>query len=647
MTADAAIADLFGRDPVAAEQAVTRLAEAGPSAIGSVLPLELARSFSDPAAAQRAARLAQCWGESIVPHLERCIRQGNRHVRTAAPAFFGGLHGSQQAAQALVGVLADAGDFDAERSAIQALGWLGADGYAWNVDRHVRFGQWTYETSWLDGKADQVSLYEYDKLWSAGVEALVRMLAHATDSRHDIPRLLGLLGDALLRQAKELPGASLSGAAIVAGLAHLFSGRHIDPLIRGWGQHASLTLRCLHLDILAAIAPVRVTDHLIALATQTANPPQLRHCASGALAEIRHRDASRKLADCLAGAGHDDDEALSALGWAASTLYVAGGERGDNAAFYDALADDPGEAGAQYRFALAVRGDHSASDRLVDLLDHADAHQRRPAALALARLNGPAALPMLRARLHDAGDELERSVLLAACIHAGETAHADALHAALQGVNSLQQLRSIWRQEIVGAFRRLPDDLRYDAWCRQALIGESLRTAYAQWGGAVPTPGGAVSAPAVAPVAGQGPPRVFISYSHRDKAWLTRFQDMQKPLERAGRLALWDDTRMQPGLWEAQITQAMAQAETALFLVSAEFLASDFVARKELPVLLERARAQGLRIVWVLLNECFWEATPLAAQDCVNADRPLAGLRTVQRQTIIKKAWLSVLGDAG
>ena len=38
---------------------------------------------------------------------------------------------------------------------------------------------------------------------------------------------------------------------------------------------------------------------------------------------------------------------------------------------------------------------------------------------------------------------------------------------------------------------------------------------------------------------------VFVSYSHRDKAWLERVQVHLKPLARGGRLDLWDDTRNQ------------------------------------------------------------------------------------------------------
>ena len=37
---------------------------------------------------------------------------------------------------------------------------------------------------------------------------------------------------------------------------------------------------------------------------------------------------------------------------------------------------------------------------------------------------------------------------------------------------------------------------------------------------------------------------VFISYSHKDKKWLKRLQDMLKPLLRKGSLSIWDDTKI-------------------------------------------------------------------------------------------------------
>jgi hypothetical protein len=80
------------------------------------------------------------------------------------------------------------------------------------------------------------------------------------------------------------------------------------------------------------------------------------------------------------------------------------------------------------------------------------------------------------------------------------------------------------------------------------------------------------------------PARVFVSYNHRDRIWLERLQVHLKPLVRQNAIDLWDDTRLRPGTnWREDIQQAVASAQIAILLISADFLASDFIDTDELP----------------------------------------------------------------
>lgn len=98
---------------------------------------------------------------------------------------------------------------------------------------------------------------------------------------------------------------------------------------------------------------------------------------------------------------------------------------------------------------------------------------------------------------------------------------------------------------------------------------------------------------------------VFISYSHRDTQYLERLLVHLKPLERAGLIDAWADTRLLAGdKWRNEITKALNSARVAILMISADFLASDFVVDNELPPLLAAAEEKGTIIIPVILKPC-------------------------------------------
>ncbi|MBF0217155.1 MAG: tetratricopeptide repeat protein [Candidatus Omnitrophica bacterium] len=99
--------------------------------------------------------------------------------------------------------------------------------------------------------------------------------------------------------------------------------------------------------------------------------------------------------------------------------------------------------------------------------------------------------------------------------------------------------------------------------------------------------------------------QVFVSYSHKDAAWLDKLREHFAPDIRNGRLDYWDDRRIETGdRWRIEIDEAVRHARVALLLISPNFLASDFIMREELPRIIEAAK-DGLTVVWIPLSGTF------------------------------------------
>jgi hypothetical protein len=109
-------------------------------------------------------------------------------------------------------------------------------------------------------------------------------------------------------------------------------------------------------------------------------------------------------------------------------------------------------------------------------------------------------------------------------------------------------------------------------------------------------------------------PNIFISYSHKDEIWKDRLRPHLGMLEKDGRLKIWDDRSIDGGAdWYPEIQQAMADAEVAVCLISADYLNSSFCVKEEIPYLLKRRESEGSKLCcsgnvfhphWGVYGEC-------------------------------------------
>lgn len=120
-----------------------------------------------------------------------------------------------------------------------------------------------------------------------------------------------------------------------------------------------------------------------------------------------------------------------------------------------------------------------------------------------------------------------------------------------------------------------------------------------------------------APVQGVVPRehKLFISYSHQDKEYLQRLLVHLRPLERAGKIELWSDTQLRAGdRWKTEIQTALERATIAVLLVSADFMASQFIVDNELPPLLKSAEERGTKILPLIVKPCRFVRDPDLSQ---------------------------------
>ena len=105
--------------------------------------------------------------------------------------------------------------------------------------------------------------------------------------------------------------------------------------------------------------------------------------------------------------------------------------------------------------------------------------------------------------------------------------------------------------------------------------------------------------------------KVFYSYSHKDEYFRDRFEVHMSGLKRKNIIEQWHDRKILAGEdWDNSISQNLKSADIILFLVSADFLASDFCYHQEVLVSIERHKRGECSVVPVIIRDCDWRSSP-------------------------------------
>jgi hypothetical protein len=130
--------------------------------------------------------------------------------------------------------------------------------------------------------------------------------------------------------------------------------------------------------------------------------------------------------------------------------------------------------------------------------------------------------------------------------------------------------------------------------------------------------------------------RIFIGYSQKDKKHLLQLKAHLAIYEQDNLLDVWDDTKITAGSqWYEEIQKTLNITRIAILLISADFLASRFLAENVLPPLLRSAKIGGATILPVILHYCVFEDTSLAQFQPFNSpSKPFTAMKLTDKHKI-------------
>jgi len=635
--------DFFGRDPVAGDEALQLAVSHGAAALRLLLP---EREYVGSTALQsqiRLGKLTAAVGDAAADHLLTLMRTAGWSVRAVATAAFAGLQDHERVAGDLVDLLQHS-DIDLQRHTVEALGYLGSDGWAFDIVQFAQCREWAIQ------EVRHPSHDYLNKFACYAFQALVRM-TRGQDSGDRISRCLRLFG-ALLAVCEEAGTARPSPWDIYL-VQHNLGPRAADALISEWLGSKNVFLQEAGVDALGNLRLNRTIPVLLGVMENPSLDESVRRTAGVNLGQFGNPAAATELARRL-----ERDARLPGFQWAFSALYgqrVDWPECGELVAA--TLEGRNAEVAAQMSYSLACRG-AANTDAVAAGLDASDSFTRGASALTCARHDPERARALLSGRDAEAATPLEHAFFLAAQVHAGEREKADSLHQVLQDVESLAYLRLIWKREILHAFFAADgaDSRRGRLWCEAALesadrIEAEMKTLVASpakmpdarsstphVSTADATAGGAsVRAPTASTAAWSFD--VFISHASEDKERIAR--PLYTALMKAGVSVWFDEATLKLGdSLRRKIDDGLSRCRYGIVILSPSFLAKQW-PQTELNGLVARETASGEKAILPIWHD-------LDGKDLLRASPTLAdrlACRSSEELDVIVAQVLEVLKD--
>jgi formylglycine-generating enzyme required for sulfatase activity len=143
------------------------------------------------------------------------------------------------------------------------------------------------------------------------------------------------------------------------------------------------------------------------------------------------------------------------------------------------------------------------------------------------------------------------------------------------------------------------------------------------------------------------PVKVFLSYSHRDEELRNELVQHLSGLVRSGKIEIWHDRKILAGTeWAEQIDKNLEQAQIVLFLVSADFIDSQYCFDIEMTRALERHNGKTAHVIPVIVRDCDWHHAPFAKLQAVPTDGKAVMIWGADRYAQ-DRAWTVVAKEIG
>jgi len=134
------------------------------------------------------------------------------------------------------------------------------------------------------------------------------------------------------------------------------------------------------------------------------------------------------------------------------------------------------------------------------------------------------------------------------------------------------------------------------------------------------------------------PVKLFISYAHEDEVHKNNLVTHLSALQRLGVLEAWDDREIMAGQnWDTAIKTSLEQADIVIFLISADFIASEYIHDVEIENALKRYKAGQQIIIPVLVRACDFSSLHLSRFQALPT-----GAKPITSWDNLDEAWLNV-----